>query len=245
MADTKIVLYTFHGCPYAHRVHIALNEIGVPYEEVGIDLDKPRDPWYLKDINPRGLVPALQITSPQLAGGSKQTLIESGVIVHFIADLFRSHLLPPSDSPDHALFRSRINFFIDTWNTKVGSFMFSLFRTQSEEERERTSKEWVAAVRKEIEPLLADASPFFGGKDKLTLAEVTIAPFLLRIFALSEAGILPTSVKVGLDGLPNFSRWAKATTSQPSVLSIWDGQKVVDRTASRVQKMKGAANGTK
>ena len=47
----KITLYTNYGCPYAHRVHIALKELGLPYEEVIIDLDKPREPWYLK-VNP-------------------------------------------------------------------------------------------------------------------------------------------------------------------------------------------------
>ena len=47
----KITLYTNHGCPYAHRAHIALKELGLPYEEVIIDLDKPREPWYLK-VNP-------------------------------------------------------------------------------------------------------------------------------------------------------------------------------------------------
>jgi len=244
MTDTKVTLYTFHGCPYAHRAHIALEELGIPYEQVGIDLDRPRDPWYL-EINPRGLVPALHISSPDLAGGKQQTLTESGIIAQFLADLVPSHLLPSSNSPDHALFRSRVNFFIDTWNTKVGSFMFSLFRTQSDEEKERTSAEWVAAVKKEIEPLLADAAPFFGASERITLVEVNIAPFLLRIFALSEAGILPASVGDGLNTLPNFSKWAKATTAQPSVLSIWKPEEVVSRTAARVQKMRSAANGTK
>lgn len=51
----KIMLYTNHGCPYAHRAHIALNELGLPFEETLIDLDKPRDPWYLK-VNPVGLM---------------------------------------------------------------------------------------------------------------------------------------------------------------------------------------------
>lgn len=47
----KIHLYTNHGCPFAHRAHIALKELGLPYEETIIDLDRPRDPWYL-EINP-------------------------------------------------------------------------------------------------------------------------------------------------------------------------------------------------
>lgn len=51
MASPQIILYTNHRCPYAHRAHITLEELGLPYEEVIIDLDKPREPWYLK-VNP-------------------------------------------------------------------------------------------------------------------------------------------------------------------------------------------------
>lgn len=51
MASPKIILYTYHGCPWAHRAHIALKETGLDYEEVIIDIKKPREPWYL-EINP-------------------------------------------------------------------------------------------------------------------------------------------------------------------------------------------------
>jgi glutathione S-transferase len=47
----KLTLYTNHSCPYAHRAHIALKELGLQFDEVIIDLDKPREPWYL-DVNP-------------------------------------------------------------------------------------------------------------------------------------------------------------------------------------------------
>jgi glutathione S-transferase len=47
----KITLYTNHGCPWAHRAHITIKELGLQYEEVIIDLNTPREPWYL-EINP-------------------------------------------------------------------------------------------------------------------------------------------------------------------------------------------------
>lgn len=50
--------------------------------------------------------------------------------------------------------------------------MFSMFRAESNQEKEAKSKEWIAAVQKEIEPLLQSANPFFGGSQDLTLAEV-------------------------------------------------------------------------
>jgi len=233
--DFKITLYTYHGCPYAHRVHIALNELNLPYEEVPIDLDKPREPWYLQ-VNPRGLVPAVRIASPKLGG--EHILIESGIIVQFLADVVPGPLAPVSNNPLGAIVRARLNYFIDTWNTKIGSFMFTMFRAATPDAREALSREWVAAVKKEIEPLLADAKPYFGGNSKMTLAEINVAPFIMRIYALAAANVLPKSVVEGLDGLPNFKAWASSIRQEKSVLSIWDGDKFVDRTQTRLERMK-------
>ena len=77
------------------------------------------------------------------------------------------------------------------------------------------------------------------------LQQVIIAPFLLRIYALSNGDILPLSVKEGLQTLPNFSKWANATMSKESVRYIWDEEAVVSRTKARIAKMKAHANGTK
>jgi hypothetical protein len=52
--------------------------------------------------------------------------------------------------------------------------MFAIFRAASEEEKQAKAQEWVSTVEKEIEPLLVDADPFFGGSKELTLAEVCI-----------------------------------------------------------------------
>lgn len=118
----------------------------------------------------RGLVPAIKCSAGRL---HDEIITESAIVAQFLADLKPSHLLPASNSsPEAALFRARLNFFVDTWNTKIGSFMFSMFRAESHEEKEVKSKEWVAAVQKEIEPLLKTANPFFGGSKDLTLAEV-------------------------------------------------------------------------
>jgi glutathione S-transferase len=72
---------------------------------------------------------------------------------------------------------------------------------------------------------------------------VIIAPFLLRIYAMSNGEVLPISVKEGLQKLPNFSRWAQATMSRESVRAIWDEETVVTRTKARIAKMKAHANG--
>lgn len=50
---------------------------------------------------------------------------------------------------------------------------FKSFGAKSLDEAETFAKDFVDAVSKEVEPLLADAAPYFGGSDKLTLAEVS------------------------------------------------------------------------
>jgi glutathione S-transferase len=180
----------------------------------------------------------LKISSAALGG--EHILIESHIIVQFLADVVPGILAPSSETPQGAFARARLNYFTDTWNTKVGTFMFKLFGAQTLADRERLGTEWVAAVKKEIEPLLGDAAPFFGGSKRLTLAEVNVAPFLLRIWALAAAEIIPKSVTNGLDQLPNFSKWANSVMAQPSVRGIWNEPTFVQRTQQRLERMKQA-----
>ncbi len=181
-SQDNLVLYTNHRCPCesplplshqthtltnhspgAHRAHIALEELKVPFSEVIIDLDVPRTAEYLA-VNPRGLVPALS------ANG--EIIIESGIVAQYLADKYPSHLVPASDAPGGALRRARIALFVDAYGSKVTTPLFGLYRAKSVEEEEEISQKVVAGLVKEVEPLLADAAPFFGGSDKLTLAEV-------------------------------------------------------------------------
>lgn len=224
----KITLYTNHRCPYAHRAHIVVKELGLKYDEVLIDLDKPREPWYL-DVNPRGLVPSINFNG--------EIITESAIVAQFLIDAFPSHLLPAAGSVENALKRARINFFIDTWNTKAGSHWFQIAMKDGEE-RDRLVKDFIAVVTKEIEPLLKNANPFFGGSEKLTLAEVIVAPFILRIYSLTKYGVLPQEVTDGLEGLPNFSKWAAAVIKHPSVLYIWDEEGTMATTKKKFESIK-------
>ncbi|KAH7083247.1 thioredoxin-like protein [Paraphoma chrysanthemicola] len=225
----KITLYTNHRCPWAHRAHIVLKELGLQYDEVIIDLDTPREPWYL-EINPRGLVPSIDFNG--------EIITESGIVSTFLADAYPSHVFPAAGSPKDALTRARINFFVDTWFTKAGSFWFQILRAEEQSEKEKLSKDFVDIVRKEIEPLLHNAAPFFNGSSKVTLAEALTAPFILRIYALTKHGLLPQSVVDGFDQLPNFSKWAKEVVKQESVLYIWDEESTVQGTAKKIESLK-------
>lgn len=236
-ASPKITLYTNHGCPYAHRAHITLDELQLPYEEVFIDLDTPRPQWYL-DLNPRGLVPTIKYSVPDAL--NEVTITESAVVSQFLCDNFPSPLLPAShESPAAALRRARIAFFTDTWTTKVTPVQLAIMRLDSQQEQEAKAKELTAIIEKDIEPLLKDADPFFGGSRELTFAEVMTAPFVLRWMATAEqSDIVPKGHLAELQELPNFGKWAKAVIEHPSVTRIFDKESFLQRSHMMKTKFK-------
>ncbi|EME82900.1 uncharacterized protein MYCFIDRAFT_101422, partial [Pseudocercospora fijiensis CIRAD86] len=241
VASPKITLYTNHQCPYAHRAHIALKELNLPFEEVIIDLSTPRPQWYL-DINPRGLVPSIKYSVEGVY--DEEILTESAIVAEFLANSFPGKLLPGlRDSPRAPLERARINFFTDTWNNKVSSFWFqTLLAPAGSAEKEAKAEEWFKAVEKEIEPLLSNSAPYFNGSETLTFAEVHAAPFIVRWYALGKhEDLIPTSLIRNLDSLPKFSVWAKAIRENESVTKVVDWEASVDAMRAKVEQFRAKA----
>jgi glutathione S-transferase len=94
-----ITLYTA-PTPNGHKASITLEELGVSYRVVGIDLGKgvQKEPWFLA-INPNGRIPALV---DHEAGDFP--VFESGAIMLYLAEKNGSGRLLPKD----ALGRSRV-----------------------------------------------------------------------------------------------------------------------------------------
>ena len=187
---------------------------------------------HLLTYSQRGLVPAIKFND--------QIITESSVVARFLADAYPSHLVPNTGTVDAALTRARINFFVDTWFDKVGGYWFQILRADDEAKKEELAKTFVETLGKEIEPLLKDVAPFFGGSKKLTLAEALVAPFILRIYSFSKNGLLPRSVLEGFEGLPNFNKWAQAVIKEDSVTYIWNEAEVISATKRKFQSLKAA-----
>ncbi|CAK7245309.1 MAG: hypothetical protein STHCBS139747_006885 [Sporothrix thermara] len=238
MAD-KIVLYTNHRCPWAHRAHIALAELGVPFEEVIIDLDRPRDPEYLA-INPRGLVPSIKFND--------EIITESAIVATFLADTYpdKGKLVPASSAPGGALARARIAFFVDTYMSKLNSQMVKLGTAKTAAEEAALGEAYVAAAVKELEPLLAGSTspekPFFGGSERPTLAEVLTGSFVVRTVAMSKIGVYPSNIPaLAAEKAPAFWAWAQAVAAHPSVTNIFDVEMITKSVKARLAKQRAAA----
>ncbi|KAK7712195.1 hypothetical protein SLS57_007871 [Botryosphaeria dothidea] len=231
----KITFYTYPDCPWCQRVHFILTELKIPVDQVFINLDEPRPQWYL-DINPRGLVPAIKFSNDVV---TDEILYESNIISQFLVDLRPSHLLPASlGDPAAPLRRAKIQFFIDTFQSKLGGQWRGVLISDKQDAK---VDEVLADVEKFIEPLLASAAPFYDGSKELTYAETQVAPFLLRIYALSNGTYLPTKFKTGLQALPNFSKWAAAVHEHSSIKSNWNETSVLERSGKTIAKLKAKA----
>jgi glutathione S-transferase len=175
----------------------------------------------------RGLVPSIKYNN--------QILTESSVVSRFLADAYPSHLVPGTGDADSALKRARINFFVDTWFDKINPLYLPIIKAPNGEEREALVKDYLAKLGKEIEPLLQDAAPFFGGSSKVTLAEALTAPFVARLYTFANHGLLPKSVLEGFESqTPKFNEWAKKVVAQESVNYIYDEQAILAGTKKRL-----------
>jgi glutathione S-transferase len=216
----------------AHRAHIALEEIKVPFKEEIIDLDTPRTAEYLA-INPRGLVPSISYNG--------EIFTESAVVSWLLADAYPGTLLPASNAPGGPQRRARISFFVDTYFTKFQSGLFKLFGAKTEAEAEPIITAAIDQLVKELEPLLKDAKPFFGGSEHITLAEVLTGSFVIRLVKLSKAGIYPAKLSSSIaERAPNFWKWAETVSEHPSVTSIFDEEAIIASTKARIAKARAA-----
>ena len=90
-----ITLYDADRCPYCARVRIALEEKGIEYEPVEVDLDDR--PAWIYEKNPLGRVPVLEEDTFVLA--------ESAVIDEYLDDRYPEPPLWPADPAERALGR--------------------------------------------------------------------------------------------------------------------------------------------
>lgn len=161
----QIKLYTAHHCPFAHRVQIALRELGLIFDTVLVDITIPRTPEYLA-INNNGMVPALLYEG--------RILTESGLICQFLADMHtKRQLLKTSGEEGGALQRFRIGHFVEAFSKAHAIFDSLVYSRGPKAEKASMAEKYVEVVVKNVEPLLEGSAPFFGGAKRITLAEVS------------------------------------------------------------------------
>ncbi|KAI8141193.1 glutathione S-transferase [Fennellomyces sp. T-0311] len=203
--DDKVTFYTAAICPFAQRVAIAFNEIGLAYEKVEIDLsNKPS--WY-KDVNPETKVPALTIQGKNIA--------ESLVLIELANDLKPEQGLLPADPVK----RAQIRFVIEYWATKVSAAWYKSLRNNNEEGRKEYSEALNVAYTR------APSGPYFLGSD-YSLADIAIAPFVARQ-AVAHQKFYNNFEAEAVKKFPRLQEFLEGIVSRPSFKATYAGDQAI------------------
>lgn len=189
----KITLISHVLCPYVQRAVIALQEKGIDYERIDVDLANKPD-WFLK-LSPLGKTPVLKV--------NEEVLFESNVILEYLEDILINPL-HPKDALMRARHRSMIEFSSAILNDIAG-----LYNATTED----VFDDKKGALRQKftwLEKNLGNHLWFSG--DTFCLVDVVYGP-VFRYFDTLE-----TVKELDLfDGLPKVKAWRQALQHRPSV----------------------------
>ena len=192
---SRLRLISHKLCPYVQRAVIALDEKGVAFERVDIDLANKPD-WFLK-ISPLGRTPVLQV--------GDTAIFESAVILEYLEET-EPKPLHPTDALRRAEHRGWIEFGSAILNDIAGLYSApdeAAFKAKAAQLEARFARLEARVV----------AAPWFDG-EKFSLVDAVFGP-VFRYFdvfdGIGEFGIL--------ENKPKLARWRASLAARPSVKS--------------------------
>ncbi len=190
----KLTLVSHHLCPYVQRAVIALQEKGVAFDRVYIDLSNK--PAWFRQLSPLGKVPLLKIDDDTV-------IFESAVICEYLEET-QPNPLHPTDPLHRARHRAWIEFgsaiLSDVWGFETGKDAATV-----------TAK--AAALKAKfdrIEASLGDG-PYFAG-ERFSLVDAAFGP-VFRYFDVFDT-IIEHDI---FSDTPKVRAWRRALAARPSV----------------------------
>ena len=198
-----IHLYTWKTSN-GRKASIMLEELGVPYEvhPINIGAGEQFDPEFLK-ISPNNRIPA--IIDPEGPDGQPLRLFESGAILIYLAEKFKSPLLPTD--PRYRI--TVIQWLM--WQMGGVGPMFGQthhFNRAAKEDVPYAKKRYSDETRRlygVMDKRLGE-SEYLGGPD-YTIADIATYPWTVR-YEWQE---------VDLNEFPNVKRWFDVVSARPAV----------------------------
>ena len=190
--------------PNGHKVHILLEELGIPYEVVPVAIGKGEQfrPEFLA-ITPNHRIPA--IVDPEGPGGQRFSLFESGAILIYLAEKANSDLIP-RDPAARYLCLQWLMFQMGGVGPMFGQY--NHFANYAAEKLpyaiERYTNE-VARLHRVLDKRLSE-SEYLAGPD-YSIADIATFPWIRN----------PDRRGVDLGQYPNVKRWHDAISARPAV----------------------------
>jgi len=198
----EIEVYTW-PTPNGHKIHIALEELALPYRAIAVDIAKGDQfrPDFLK-ISPNNKIPAL--VDPAGINGQRMTLMESGAILIYLAD--KTGKLWPAAARDRLVALQWLVFQMANVGPMLGQVHH--FRHYAPE-----------PMPYAIERFATEARRIYGVLDR-QLAEVEYLSG--GIYGMADIATFPWLVSWEKQGMvlgdyPHVERWFNAIHERPAV----------------------------
>ena len=190
--------------PNGHKVHITLEELGLPYKVVPIAIGKGEQfrPEFLA-ITPNHRIPA--IVDPDGPGGQRITLFESAAIMIYLSEKTGGRLIPKDPMGRYKCLEwmmfqmggvgpmfGQYNHFANYANDKIP---YAIDRYTNE----------VARLHRVLDKRLSEVEWLAG--DEYSLADIITFPWIRN----------PDRRKIDLATYPNVKRWHDAVAARPAV----------------------------
>jgi glutathione S-transferase len=201
--------YSPAACSLA--AHIALEETGLPYELVKVDLRSHKlangSDYY--EINPKGYVPVLE-----LEGGERLT--EAAVVLQYIADRKPGTLAPA----DGTMARYRLSEWLNFIATEIHKQFGPLWHDETPEATKATQRAALAKRFAFIEKTLAK-QPYLTG-DTFTIADAYL------FVVVNWSG----SLKVDLTPFPALRQFQARVAARPTVRAAMKAERLIKEPAT-------------
>jgi len=190
--------------PNGHKVHIALEELGLPFTVVPVNIGAGEQfrPEFLA-ITPNHRIPA--IVDPEGPGGQRITLFESGAILLYLAE--KTGRLVPSDPAGRYACLQWLMFQMGGVGPMFGQY--GHFHAYAPEQipyaKERYAKE-VVRLHRVLEKRLSEAEYLAG--DAYSIADIATFPWVRN----------PARRNIDLAEFPAVKRWHDAIAARPAVM---------------------------
>ena len=193
-----IDLYTA-ATPNGHKVSIALEELGLPYQlhELSFDLQQQKAPEFLK-INPNGRIPAIVDRD-----NDNFAVFESGAILYYLAE--KTGKLLPADAKGRSVVLQWLMFQMGGVGPMQGQA--NVFYRYFPEKIPAAIARYQNETRRLYEVLNTRLEQVEYLAGEYSIADIATYPWL----AIHDWS------GVSVDGLPALQRWMQAMAARPAV----------------------------
>jgi glutathione S-transferase len=183
--NVPIQFFTTPGntCPYAARTYIVLEELNLSFDLTEVSGYPTKPDWYMKNINPKGKVPAIRIPSLD-----NFVVYESGICCEFLCEYFSEAMFGLSTTliPNDAMGKAQMRLLNDHLDNEFSKTQFTYLMNKEDDNGERTDSKLssimenaLVVFEESLEQNCHDG-PYLLGKH-FTLADVHLIPFVQRL----------------------------------------------------------------